>query len=116
LECHCGCGRSEIDVSFLELLEDLRAWVGKPLMLSSAFRCPEYNSRISATGYTGPHTTGHAVDILCFSELAYDVVKGAYLVGFTGIGVKQKGNLVTRFIHLDDLSAPDFPRPRVWTY
>jgi len=116
LVCRCGCGRNEMDENFLEMLEDLRAWVGKPIKLSSAFRCPEYNNKISATGQSGPHTTGLAVDIQVYGVDAYDFIYGAFRVGFTGIGIKQKGSLGGRFIHLDYLAEPDYPRPRVWTY
>ena len=116
LECHCGCGKSEMDFDFMEMLEDLRVWLGKPIILSSAFRCPSYNNKISTTGYNGPHTTGQAVDILVHGVQAVDVLRAAFVFGFTGIGLRQKGSLGGRFIHLDSLTEPDFPRPRVWTY
>jgi hypothetical protein len=41
-------------------------------------------------------------------------LKYALNAGFTGIGVKQTG--VNRIIHLDTLTAPDYPRPTVWSY
>jgi len=116
LECHCGCGSNAMDLNFLEMLEDLRAMVDRPLQLSSAYRCPEHNDTVSSTGRTGPHTTGQAVDILAYGELAYDIVTVARLVGFTGIGVKQRGHFGGRFIHLDNLAVPDFNRPRIWSY
>jgi len=117
LVCHCGCGRNEMDASFMEMLEDLRAWMGnKPIVLSSAFRCPNYNDSISTTGTNGPHTTGHAVDILVHGEQAYRLLQGALHIGFTGIGINQKGRLGGRFIHLDDLSVPEYPRPRIFSY
>ena len=116
LECHCGCGRNEMDLEFLDLLEDLRAWVGKPLTLSSAFRCPVHNNAVSSSGTNGPHTTGHAVDILVYGSIATDVIKGGIYLGMTGFGVNQKGHRGSRFIHLDDLSYPDYDRPWVWSY
>lgn len=116
LECHCGCGSNQMDLNFLELLEDLRAMVNKPLQLSSAYRCPSHNNAVSSTGKTGPHTTGQAVDILAFGELAFDIIQFAGQLGFTGIGIKQRGHFGGRFIHLDTLAVPDFNRPRVWSY
>lgn len=116
LECRCGCGRSEMDIEFMEMLEDMRVWHGKPIILSSAFRCPSYNNRISSTGYNGPHTTGQAVDILVHAIDAYEILRAAFMFNFTGIGINQKGNLGGRFIHLDSLTEPDYPRPRVFSY
>src|SRR5690625_2478038 len=63
--------------------------------------------------HLGP-TTGRAVDIAVRGERAYWIVANANRYGFTGVGVSQKGG--SRFIHLDDLSAPDYPRPSVWSY
>jgi len=114
LRCHCGCGRNEMKEAFLKKLEDLRVWFGKPIVLSSAFRCPEHNKKVSTTGKTGPHTTGQAVDILVHGSDAYDLLRAVFMFGFTGIGVNQKGS--QRFIHLDSLAEPFYPRPRVWSY
>lgn len=113
LMCRCGCGRADMDPGFLERLELLREHFGSPLVLTSAFRCPEHNKKVSSTGKTGPHTTGKAVDILVAGEEAYRLVKSALSFGFQGLGVKQKGQ--ARFIHLDDLTPP-CPRPRIWSY
>ena len=105
-----------MDLAFLDLLEDLRAWVGKPLTLSSAFRCPVHNNKVSSSGTTGPHTTGHAVDILVYGRDTLEVIKGGIYLGMTGFGISQKGHQGSRFIHLDDLSVPDSNRPWVWSY
>ena len=37
-------------------------------------------------------------------------------MGMTGIGVAQRGPIERRFIHLDDMSGEDHPRPWVWSY
>jgi uncharacterized protein YcbK (DUF882 family) len=99
---------------FMSKLVALRAYLNFPFVLSSAFRCPEHNSAVSSTGSVGPHTTGRAVDIVVRGEQAYEVLANAARFGFTGIGVNQKGG--SRFIHLDDLESPEYPRPGVWSY
>ena len=103
---------------FVDKIQELRELIGKPLKISSWYRGPVYNNTISSTGTNGPHTTGRAVDIACHGDLAYNVLRLAYLVGFTGIGVKQKGNISGRFIHLDDLAENETkgPRPWIWSY
>ena len=114
LHCHCGCGQCQMDAAFMARLEQLRRAFGKPMRLSSAYRCPDYNARISHTGKTGPHTTGRAVDVLVSGEDAYRLVQLALEHGFTGIGISQKGPHEKRFIHLDDLDGTT--RPWVWSY
>jgi len=111
--CQCGCGRADMDPGFMDRLEELREHFGKPLTLTSAFRCPAHNSEVSTTGADGPHTTGRAVDILIQGLDAFRLVKVALALGFTGLGVKQKST--GRFLHLDDLQQP-YPRPRIWSY
>lgn len=108
------CGENKMEDAFIDKLDALRAECGFPLALTSAYRCPEHNMRVSTTGPDGPHTTGRAVDIAVRAAQAYRVVTLAAKHGFTGIGVQQKG--ASRFIHLDDLSPPLHPRPNVWSY
>ena len=114
-DCRCGCGRNEMNLAFLEKLDELRARVGFPLIVSSGYRCPEHNQAVSSTGPSGPHTTGHAVDFAISGREAYDLVHVAARIWVaSGIGLKQHGPHESRFIHLDDL--PSHPRPNVWTY
>jgi zinc D-Ala-D-Ala carboxypeptidase len=115
LECKCGCGRADIEPAFMEKLKDLRITYNRPIFINSGYRCPDYNERVSFTGRTGPHTIG-AVDISVSGKDAHRLLHMAFLVGFTGIGVKQKGSMAGRFIHLDNLTIHNNPRPGVWTY
>lgn len=115
LRCKCGCGQQKMQPDFVRKMDELRAKVGFPLPVSSAYRCPQHNSRVSSTGPNGPHTSGRAVDFAVDRKRAYIVLREAMLMGFTGIGIKQKGS--GRFIHLDDLTEPvHAPRPTVWSY
>jgi zinc D-Ala-D-Ala carboxypeptidase len=115
LSCSC-CGVRGMDDSFMHILDDLRHIVGFPLGISSGYRCPIHNSRVSSTGATGPHTTGKAVDIPVVGEKAMKVVEAAIARGFTGIGVKQNGAHGGRFIHVDMLTPQEGPRPWMWSY
>lgn len=82
-----------------------------PVYLSSAYRCPEYNARISKTGYRGPHTTGKAVDVVCFSSRLRDtLIRGAMELGCVRMGVAKD------FIHFDMCDEPRFPKNAIWTY
>lgn len=113
--CKCGCGRAEMDPNFLTRLDTLRHELGFPLQVSSGYRCPKHNRNVSLTGDLGPHTTGRAADIFIHGEHAYNLLPIAVRLGFTGIGVSQRGS--SRFIHLDDLPPLlDRPRPWLWSY
>lgn len=116
LACPC-CGIADMDDEFMENLEAMRDVLDFPFIISSGYRCPKYNQKISTTGADGPHTTGRAVDIVVFGEQAYELIAAADSWGMAGIGVCQKGEISKRFIHLDNLQGHEgYPRPRVWGY
>ena len=113
LACRC-CGRSGMDRAFLDRLERLRVTYGKPMVLTSAYRCSEHDGEV---GGSGRHVTGRAVDVLVSGADAFALLALALGEGFICIGVSQRGALGGRFLHLDDLTAMDgFPSPRVWSY
>ena len=93
-------------------LDALREAYGKPIIITSGYRCPPYNDIISSTGTSGPHTTGMAVDVAVDRQNAYNLLKIAMNSGWTGIGVNQKGD--KRFLHLDRLGGD--MRPWIWSY
>lgn len=104
-----------MEPSFLADLEALRTAYGKPLIVSSGYRCSSHNQKVSTTGPNGPHTTGKAVDIAIRGAEAYLLIGLALRMGFSGIGIQQKGG--ARFLHLDKLTnGPGQPRPMVWSY
>lgn len=118
LKCKCGkCGSTghEMNQQFMIMINELRHDYGKPLVASSAYRCPEYNNKVSKTGLNGPHTTGSAMDLLCRGEDAFILLKLALQIGFTGIGVQQKGDV--RYLHVDYIVGNShILRPRLWSY
>lgn len=118
LKCPCGqCDGGSMDDSFMRRLDALRGHLGFPLVVTSGYRCPDYNARISSTGYNGPHTTGQAVDLNVYGSNALHLIAEAYDRGFKGIGIKQHGPWKGRFVHLDALpEAVGRPRPWCWTY
>jgi len=109
--CNC-CGENKFNSETLQRFNDLRAYLGFAMNMTSGYRCPAYNK---LKGYTQTHATGQAGDIESSHKQAYAIIKHAPKFGFTGIGVKQKGN--KRFIHLDDLEEIEGrPRPHIWSY
>lgn len=111
LMCKCGCGKSAMDTKFMDKLIAMRRDVGIPFHITSAYRCPAHNEKVSTTGLGGPHTTGRAVDIVANSSLKYIIMTSATLHGMTRFGISKN------FIHIDDLTASDnFPDKVVWNY
>ena len=109
-----GSNECNMNPDFMDLLVSLRKLYDAPLFVSSGYRSPTYNKTVSTTGENGPHTTGQAVDFIIEGVPAYKLLRIAFQLGFTGIGVSQKGT--SRFVHLDNLLQPGYPRPRVWSY
>jgi zinc D-Ala-D-Ala carboxypeptidase len=113
--CLPGSGEQFMDRTFIQLLDQLRELCGFPLVVTSGYRSSAYNMQVSDTGENGPHTTGKAADISICGNRAHTLVKHAMALGFTGIGVSQRGEHNKRFIHLDTLYPGDL-RPWIWSY
>ena len=121
MKCHCGCGEDSMDMDFMDILQGIREDMNRPLKISSGARCIKHNMRVSSTGKTGPHvprTEGtKAADIIISGADALRLIDTARKHGISGVGISQRGNHATRFVHIDTLSADDgHPRPTVWTY
>ena len=105
---HCGAlNESPEFQTFMDKVQVLRDAYGKPLKVTSAYRCPKHPIE-SLKVKPGQHSVG-AIDLAVRDEDAYDVLKLAFDIGFTGIGVNQKGD--NRFIHIDLRKDR-----RVWSY
>ncbi len=118
LKCKCGqCGSTgnEMIPEFMVMIVAIRKEADFPFVITSAYRCPEYNAKVSDTGPNGPHTTGMAMDIKCDGEQAWHILNLAYHFSMPGVGVRQKEG-EARYVHLDDCDAEKFPRPRAWSY
>ena len=61
LACH-HCGVNECKQSLVDVLEAFRAIVGKPVIVSSAYRCPQHNAEAGGAGRS-EHVEGLAADI-----------------------------------------------------
>ncbi len=121
LDCNCGCGKALMNADFMDKLEKLRLHCGFPFIVTSAYRCADYDAKVGTSGRagSGPHTTGHAMDIGVYGDRAIQLLSKAFGLGlFTGFGLVQKGDAKSRFIHIDDLTAAEAgaPRPNIWTY
>jgi len=106
------CGADGIKPELMDKLQELRIRYGKPMRITSAYRCPKHPIEAPKT-VPGAHALGLAADVGVQGAEAYEVLKLAFELGFTGIGVQQKGS--GRFIHLDVRNG-ELPTPTVWSY
>ena len=105
------CGKNEMRPEFLSKLQALRMAYGAPMRITSGYRCPEHPIEAKKIK-PGAHSSGCACDVAVDGQQAHRLLKLAFELGFTGIGVNQKTS--GRFIHLDTLT--EAPRPNVWSY
>ena len=103
-------GRCEMNPDFMERLQQLRTLYGKPMRITSGFRDPSHSAERGKAS-PGEHTYGRAADIAVQGVDALRVIRLALELGFTRIGVQQKGD--GRFIHVGD--HPGFPAG-IWSY
>ena len=108
-------GECKMDKATMDRLQLLRDYCRLPLTITSGYRSPLHSIE-AAKAAPGTHSMGRAVDIACSGIQAFKILTEALAVGFTGIGVKQKGE--HRFLHLDDLKPGEHtaPRPTIWSY
>lgn len=96
LTCNCGkCGMKITDKEFLDMLDKAREIAGIPFIITSPYRCLEYNRSIGSKD-TSTHVKGLAVDIKATdSRTRFLIIKALIEVGFTRIGQAET------FIHVD---------------
>lgn len=106
-------GKDAMQPEFMARLQQLRNLYGKPMVITSGYRDKTHPIEARKPGSGGAHTTGRACDVAVQGADALRLVQLAISLGFTGIGIQQKGG--GRFIHLDDVTS-GLPRPTIWSY
>lgn len=106
--CPCGCGKVHVDQFLIYLLEKARKLLGRPIIITSGYRCAKHNAVVDGKPNSA-HLTGKAVDIQCaFSSERFDLIRT-----FIGIGVTRLG-IGGDFIHIDCDTM--LPQRCIWIY
>jgi len=109
-KCKCGCGNVSVHSDLLDLLQTARNNIGA-IQITSSYRCPEHNNKVSSTGEDGPHTTSKAVDIHVSNSQHRKQLIDYFTNKVTGLGIAKT------FIHIDILTSDEVPhRPNCWLY
>jgi len=108
--CRCGCGHAEVHSDLLDLLQTARENLG-PIQITSAYRCPSHNDKVSSTGLAGPHTTAMAVDIHVSNSQHRKSLIDWFAKRVTGLGIAKT------FLHIDIIPPSQLAhRPNAWIY
>ena len=107
-DCHGDncCNKTLIDPKLVELLQTIREHYNKPITITSAYRCPTHNSKVSKAK-NSYHTKGQAADFTVSGVKPREVAQYAESIGIKGIGLyetKSDGN----FVHIDTRTTKSF--------
>jgi hypothetical protein len=101
-----GEGEIFIDEQALDKLQVLRDHLGKPLVLTSAYRSPAHNKRVGGAK-NSRHMQGDAFDVRMENHDPHEFEAAARAVGFTGFGYYPKSG----FMHIDTGPARSWGTP-----
>lgn len=107
--CPC-CGQVKIESELILKLEDLRHLYGKPIKITSGYRCSKHNKAVGGKK-NSEHLYGLAVDIyIDNSRDRYKIIEinFKYNIGFKRIGIADN------FIHLG--MSENHPQEVIWLY
>lgn len=100
------CTQGQIDDKLVEILQNIRDHFGKPVHVSSAYRCAAWNQQVG--GETNSyHRYGQAADIKVEGIAPAEVAKYAESIGVLGIGLYETQE-DGYFVHVDTRSAKSF--------
>lgn len=107
-DCHGSgcCSTTILDPQLITYLEKIREHFGKPITISSGYRCTTHNASVG--GATGSrHSKGDAADIVVSGVAPVEVAKYAESIGILGIGLYET-NSDGHFVHIDTRTYKSF--------
>lgn len=100
------CNKTLIDPKLVVYLQAIREHFGKPITITSGYRCQKHNTRVG--GATGSrHTKGQAADIVVSGVAPVEVAKFAESIGVKGIGCYESA-ADGYFVHIDTRESKSF--------
>ena len=100
------CSSTQIDDKLVEYLQNIRTHFGKPLYITSGYRCETHNKSVG--GAVGSrHSKGQAADIYIDGVKPAEIAKYAESIGVLGIGLYET-NADGFFVHIDSRTTKSF--------
>lgn len=110
-ECH-HCGQlpdKGMNSALLAKLDELRERLGRPVIVTSGYRCPVHNTNVGGVR-NSQHVAGTAADIYCPGVSVDELADMAAEIGFDGIG-RYHGQ---GFVHVDCRDNGNSPNTYRW--
>lgn len=117
-EFYCKCNdcaflnRGRPSTKLLAVLEGLRGLIGRPIHITSGYRCPRHNAAVggvSPSEHTGDDDITYAADIACLdSRERHELLRALFTLKVERIGIGKN------FIHIG--VSRTLPAPSIWTY
>ena len=98
--CKCGCRTNEIKDEAIDLAQSVRDEVGFAMPITSGYRCENHPIE-RAKMKPGTHAKGLAFDVGVSGTKSRLVTLALLKRSAGGVGVKQKGSILGRFVHGD---------------
>ena len=107
---HKGCDQRSVNQKTLNMLQDVRWHIKRPMVITSGGRCPNHPNEVNRA-IPADHQKQQGVDVAIVGGLERgEIVSNGIAAGFNAIGVAKT------FIHLG--YRPELPEGKVimWTY
>lgn len=106
--CHGNgcCSTVKIDPKLAEYVQKIRDHFGKPVTISSGYRCPTHNRAVGGASKSR-HVEGMAADITVKDVAPAEVAKYAESIGVKGIGLYETAK-DGYFVHIDTRTTKSF--------
>ena len=107
-DCHGSgcCSTTIIDEKLVEYVQRIREHFGKPVTITSPYRCEVHNRRVGG-GTKSYHMQGKAADIVVQGVSSREVAKYAESIGILGIGLYET-SADGYFTHIDTRTTKTF--------
>jgi len=119
--CQCGCGYGtnpgDVSPDLIQLLEEMRLYLQRPIMIRSGCRCRYHNGVVGGVAHSR-HVTGEAADIgVIGGEERHNMIFAATIINYRHFPGAQGIGIAKTFIHVDvHMGSDDCPRPAAWSY
>ena len=96
MRCQCGCDGLVISAALISLLQKLRDYINRPIIVNSGYRCESHNEAVGGVE-NSYHTQGMAADIRVNGMSVEELATLCKWCGFKGVGIYRKKG----FVHVD---------------